>query len=120
MQATASKIRGLIIAAVADLALAAGLRPALATENGEPVAEQSRALIFGTPGEARSALAALEIRGKPDVAPAMILALRYSSISISELSKTLQRLTGHWSILDRVNQYVGVQHVFDHYNESRF
>jgi hypothetical protein len=90
-----SKLRGLIVAAVAALALAAGAPPAAADENGEAVAAHSRALIFGSPGEFLSALASLTARGKPDVVPAMILALRYRNGAAGELSRALEALTGH-------------------------
>ena len=92
MQIKPSKLRGLIIAVSTTLALTAGLRPTLATENGVPVAEHSRALIFGTPEQFREALTA---RGRPDVMPAMVLALRYNNGSATELSRALEALTGH-------------------------
>lgn len=44
------KLRGLVIAVIAVLALSAGPRPALATEDSESVAERSLALLSGTPG----------------------------------------------------------------------
>jgi hypothetical protein len=95
MQAKPSKPRGLIIAMIAGLALTAGPRPAPASENGEPVAEHSRALVFGSPGKVRDALTALTARGKSDVVPAMVLALRYNNENDTELSGALEALTGH-------------------------
>lgn len=95
MQIKPSQLRGLIIAIITTLALTAGLRPTLAIENGEPVAKHSRALIFGTPVQFREALTALTARGRPDVIPAMVLALRYNNGGAAELSRALEALTGH-------------------------
>ena len=95
MQFKPSKLRGPIIALTTTLALIAGLRPALATESGEAVAEHSRALILGTPGQFREALTALTARGRPDVVPAMVLALRHNRGGTTELSKALEAITGN-------------------------
>jgi hypothetical protein len=88
-------LRGLVVAVIAALALAAVPGPDPATVNGDPVAEQSRALIFGKPDEFREALAALTARDKLDGAPAMILALRYRRPATAEISAALEALTGH-------------------------
>ncbi len=93
-----SDLRKLITAVFATVALTVGPGPALATENGDPVAEQSRTLVFGTPEKVQAALAALTARGKPDVAPAMILALRYNDGSTAALSEALEALTGHSAV----------------------
>ncbi len=61
----------------------------------DPVAVQSRALIFGTSGEVRDALTGLRNRGKADVAAAMILAMRYNRAAGRNISIALTDLTGH-------------------------
>ncbi len=95
MQIKPSKLRGLTIAIITVLVLSAGLRPALATEDSESVAERSLALLFGTPGQFNDALSALTARGKTDVASAMILAMRFNNTRITELSRALETLTGN-------------------------
>ena len=91
-------IRGLVIAAVAALALAAMPYAAKASENGDPVAEHSRALIFGTPGEFNAAINALIRRGEPDVTASLILALRYRREDAAALSAALTVITGHQAV----------------------
>ena len=95
MKFTSLKFRALALAVIAALTLAASAPGVSATENGEPVAEHSRALIFGTPGQFREALTALTARGRPDVVPAMVLALRYNDGGATELFRALEALTGH-------------------------
>ena len=94
MEIDSLKRHGLTLAAIVVMTLTAVLRPALASENGEPVSEYSRALIFGAPAQHRDALAALVARDKTDVAPAMVLALRFRRGSTEEISNALQSLTG--------------------------
>ena len=52
----------------------AGASAAAAASEDEVVTRHSRALIVGTDGDFRNALAALRTRGNPDAAAAMILA----------------------------------------------
>lgn len=59
------------------------------------IGQQSRALIFGTETEFREAILALRIRGNPDAAAAMILALRYTRQPKQWVSSALQHITGH-------------------------
>ncbi len=69
-------------------------QPALAL-NDEEVARHSDDLIFGTRAELLAALTALEARGETDVAPTLILALRYSGTAQAEIEASLAELTGH-------------------------
>ena len=84
-----------ILAFMGVLMIAGAPHPVLAAENGSRVAEASRALVFGTPGEFQGALETLRARGNPDVAAAIILALRYNGRRTEELSAALEALTGH-------------------------
>lgn len=95
MQTESIEFRRLAVAVIVAFVLTAAPSPAPAAVDGDPVAEQSRALIFGTPGQFREALAALTERGNPDAAPAMILALRYRRDETAALSGALEALTGH-------------------------
>ena len=61
----------------------------------DAIAEHSRSLIFGSPETFQEAVSALQERGSPDVAPAMILALRYNNRGAREISDALAALTGH-------------------------
>ena len=76
------------------LALAGGGGAAAASED-EAVARHSRALVIGPDVDFRNALAALQTRGNPDAAAAMILALRYRRSAVWDLSKALEAVTGH-------------------------
>ena len=76
------------------LALAGGGAAAAASED-EAVARHSRALVMGPDVDFRNALAALQTRGNPDAAAAMILALRYRRYAVRDLSKALEEVTGH-------------------------
>lgn len=67
----------------------------LAATEEESVARQCEQLIFGTDQEFQNSLAALRARGKPDVAAAMILALRYRRYGEENLSAALTDITGH-------------------------
>jgi len=70
-------VQGLRLPCLAALALAIALSfdpVALAASDDDDIARHSRALIFGSFGEFRDALAALRARGSPDAAAAMILA----------------------------------------------
>ncbi len=68
---------------------------ALAETEDEAVARHSQALILGAETDFQNALAALQARGKPDAAAAMILAQRYRRQVSLELSQALEALTGH-------------------------
>ncbi len=61
----------------------------------DDVSALSRSVVFGSSQELVDAVGALTTRGKPDVAAAMILALRYRRRETAELSRALQALTGH-------------------------
>ncbi len=61
----------------------------------EDAATLSRSVVFGSSRELVDAVGALKARGKPDVAAALILALRYRRRETAELSRALQALTGH-------------------------
>ena len=78
------------------LALASGGAPAEAAESEDAAATQrSRALFEVSEVDFQIALAALRTRGNPDVAAAMILALRYRRPAVRDLSKALEAITGH-------------------------
>ncbi|MCH8809892.1 MAG: hypothetical protein IH993_08690, partial [Proteobacteria bacterium] len=81
-------------ALAAMLALAGGGAAAAASED-EAVARHSRALVMGPDVDFRNALAALQTRGNPDAAAAMILALRFRRYAVRDLSKALEEVTGH-------------------------
>ena len=74
--------------------LATAPLPALALGDDE-VAAHSDDLVFGNRAELLAALEAFEARGAPDVAPALILALRYSGTAQAEIAEALTALTGH-------------------------
>ena len=74
--------------------LAAAPVPALALSD-EEIAQHSDDLVFGSRSELLAALEAFEARGAPDVAAALILALRYSGTAQAEIVETLTALTGH-------------------------
>lgn len=74
--------------------LAAAPVPALALSD-EEIARHSDDLVFGSRSELLAALEAFEARGAPDVAAALILALRYSGTAQAEIVETLTALTGH-------------------------
>ena len=74
--------------------IATAPQPALALSD-EAVAQHSDDLVFGTRDELLAALAAFEARGKTDVAPTLILALRYSGTAQAEIEASLAELTGH-------------------------
>lgn len=91
-------VQGLRLGYLAVMALAIALASggaALAASDGEVVARHSRALIFGTDRDLRDSLAALRARGNPNVAAAMILALRHRRYAAMNLSAALEDITGH-------------------------
>ncbi len=59
----------------------------------EAVAEHSQNVFFGTPDQRSEALRKLTARGNADVAPALILAMRYFGTD-TEISNAFKRLTG--------------------------
>ena len=81
--------------ALAVMLALAGAGAAAATSEDEAVARHSRALVMGSDVDFRNALAALQTRGNPDAAAAMILALRYRRHAVWDLSKALEEVTGH-------------------------
>ena len=92
--------------------LAAAPVPALALSD-EEIARHSDDLVFGSRSELLAALEAFEARGAPDVAAALILALRYSGTAQAEIVETLTALTGHeaegwfdWMLWQQVNPEV--------------
>jgi len=76
----------------------AGPSAAAAASEDEVVTRHSRALMVGTDGDFRNALAALRTRGNPDAAAAMILALRYRRYAVRDLSEALEEVTGHTAL----------------------
>ncbi|MDJ0943636.1 MAG: DUF3179 domain-containing protein [Kiloniellales bacterium] len=74
--------------------LAAAPFPAGALTDGE-IARHSDDLVFGSRDELLAALEAFEARGERDIAPALILALRYAGTAKAEIAATLRALTGH-------------------------
>ncbi len=68
---------------------------ASAADSEAAIANHSRNLLFGSPLEFQTSLAALNARGQTDVTAIMILALRYRDNGTSELTASLAALTGH-------------------------
>ena len=69
--------------------------PAPAQHNPEWLAQQSFALFRGTPAERQKALEALAASGRADVAPILILALRFSPLEYRKaIVEALEKLTG--------------------------
>ena len=95
MQSMTSWLHGPAVALVVLVMAAAAPGRVTAAEGEDPIAAHSRALIFGTPGEIDAALAAFVERSEPDVAAAMILALRYNRAVTDQVSEALQAITGH-------------------------
>ncbi|MGQ0676524.1 MAG: DUF3179 domain-containing protein [Rhodospirillales bacterium] len=60
----------------------------------------SRVAVFGDGEDIDRALTALRLRGKPDVAASLILALRYNRSAQRKISATLAVLTGHRDATD--------------------
>ncbi len=82
--------------AVAAMAVTLALAGSASAETeDEAVARHSRALLMGSEGDFRNAVAALRTRAKPDAAAAMIFALRYRRQAVWELSEALEAVTGH-------------------------
>ncbi len=87
------------LAAVAVLTVVAG-DPVTGAAQDDPnddhqrVLSNSLALILTPRAEASEALQALVDRGDPDVAAALVMALRYSPLPQSEVSAALRELTG--------------------------
>ena len=68
--------------------------PALAQADDD-VGRAMRALLFAGPAEFADAVGLLQERGRTDVAPALILALRFRPIRVPQLVVALNALTGH-------------------------
>lgn len=85
----------------------------LSADDDTMVAQQSHALLFGTKSEFKEAVLALRSRGKPDVAAAMILAIRYTRDGKRDLSTALQAITHHtgtswfdWMVWQQSNPHI--------------
>ena len=77
------------------LALSAMTAAAGAAETGdEEVATHSRNLILGQPPAMRLAVDSLTARGKRDVVPALVLAMRYRRVGQEDLQAAFETLTG--------------------------
>ena len=81
--------------AASPMLTAAGVSTARAQGAPLDVAQLSRTLVFGSRQEIVDAVGALTTRGEPDVAAAMILALRYRRRETRALSHGLKTLTGY-------------------------
>ena len=77
-----------------SILLAAAPVPTAALSDDE-VARHSDKLVFGGRDELLAALEAFQARGRPDVAPSLILALRYAGTAQAEIEAALAELTGH-------------------------
>ena len=68
--------------------------PAMAEPDPSALAEQAYALFKGSPTARRTALEALAASGRPDVAPILILSLRFVSGDPTAILTALEKLTG--------------------------
>ncbi|MCP4316523.1 MAG: DUF3179 domain-containing protein [Hyphomicrobiales bacterium] len=94
--APGSGIAFLLIAAAWSLITGPVTGPADADAlSDDAIAQYSRALIIGDEIAFTSALTELGARGNPDIAAALILALRYNRPGSHEISSLLQEITGH-------------------------
>ena len=98
LAAEALQARSLVIVFAALLGLCLALltaAPAAAAPiSDEEVQRHSFNLIFGDTEERDAAVEALTARGKPDVAAALILALRYHRVESDRYAGVLRQLTG--------------------------
>ncbi len=94
MQSVRAIRRG-VLAALATLALGAVGSLSASAQEPESVEALSRLVVFADGEEIDRGLAGLRLRGKPDAAAALILALRYNRTAERRISATLAALTGH-------------------------
>ena len=105
--------------ALSPVLTAAGVSAAKAQSATGEVANLSRTLVFGSRQEIIDSIGALTVRGNPDVAAAMILALRYRRSETPDLSRGLEALTGHeasgwfdWMVWQEANPQVKPHYSF--------
>ena len=105
--------------ALSPVLTAAGVSTAKAQSATDEVANLSRTLVFGSRQEIIDSIGALIVRGNPDVAAAMILALRYRRSETPDLSRGLEALTGHkasgwfdWMVWQEANPQVKPHYSF--------
>lgn len=105
--------------AVSPVLTAVGVTAAKAQSATDEVANLSRTLVFGSRQEIIDTIGALTVRGNPDVAAAMILALRYRRSETPDLSRGLEALTGHkasgwfdWMVWQEANPQVKPHYSF--------
>jgi hypothetical protein len=87
-------------AALAAAVLGAAALSGPSAQEPDTVEALSRVVVFGDGEDVDRALTALRLRGKPDVAASLILALRYNRSAQHKISAALSVLTGHRDAAD--------------------